>query len=334
MVVTPELAVVVPAYNAERFLHRTLAALQRADPSVRVIVVDAGSTDDTGKVAVAHGADEVRLEQREGPARARNLGVAETAADVILFVDADCVPHADALDRVREAFRSEPELVSITGSYDSNPPERGFFSEYMNLRHRFFHQRARRESATFWAGCGAVRRSAFLEVGGFDAERFPSPQIEDIELGFRLRRVGLTRLDPALEVSHLKRWSLRSVVETDVRCRAIPWARLILETGEMPDDLNLGWSQRAAAVIAPFALLAPVAALWAAGTGRWGFLALGAAALAASLALHGDMLRYFAGLRGVGFAIRAWLFHQVHLVYSSATLAVCTLEHLARRRRR
>jgi GT2 family glycosyltransferase len=330
MTVTPEVVVVVPAYNAARFLRSTLPALQRADRDTPVVVVDAGSTDDTAAVAVALGAHVIRLPQREGPARARNAGVAETAEDVILFIDADCVAHPDVIDRVREAFRGEPHLVGLTGSYDANAPERNFFSEYMNLRHHFFHQRARRANATFWAGCGAVRRAAFLEVGGFDAERFPSPQIEDIELGVRLRRIGRTRLDPDLEVTHLKRWNLRSVVETDIRRRAIPWTRLILETGEMPDDLNLGWSQRIASLLAPFALAAPGAAIWGVCTTRWEIAAVAATLLVASLVLHADMLRCCAGARGWGFALRAWLFHQVHLVYSSLTMALCILQHLVR----
>lgn len=329
--VTVELAVVIPVYNGANFLRHSLPAFARADPGTRVVVVDAGSTDETAAVASEFGAEVIRLGQREGPARARNVGANETVADVILFVDADCVPHPDALDRVRAAFRDDPQLVSLTGSYDANPPETNFFSDYMNLRHRFFHQRARRENATFWAGCGAVRRLPFLEIGGFDAERFPRPQIEDIELGLRLRRIGKTRLDPELEVTHLKRWDLRTVVETDIRCRAIPWARLILETGEIPNDLNLGWSQRIAAGIAPLALAALVAAPLGAWSGHWGIALLATAALIGSYLLHADMVGYFAELRGRRVAAGAWLFHQVHLFYSSATIALCTLEHVLRR---
>jgi hypothetical protein len=329
---TPEVSVVIPAYNGGRHLGQVLTALHRADGDTPVVVVDAGSTDDTPEVAVAHGAHVIRLGQRAGPAQARNVGAAEVSADIVLFLDADCVPHSDVIERVRQAFGDDPELVSITGSYDADPPEPNFFSKYMNLRHRFFHQNARREDATFWAGCGAVRRETFLEVGGFDALRFPSPQIEDIELGNRLRRIGRMRLDPDLQVTHLKRWNLRSVVETDILSRALPWGRLILETGEVPDDLNLGWPQRIAAGIAPVALLSLIAAPWAAWTGRWIPLGAASVVIAASGVLHAGMFRHFASLHGVGFAVAACLFHQVHLVYSSATMAFCMLERLARRR--
>jgi hypothetical protein len=120
------------------------------------------------------------------------------------------------------------------------------------------------------------------------------------------------------------------VVDADIRSRAIPWAQLILETGEIPDDLNLAWLQRLAGGVAPLALVALCLAPWAAWAGRWDLLAVAALALGTSIALHVDMLRSFTRLRGAGFAARAWLFHQVHLSYSTATLALCVLAHSTR----
>ena len=249
----------VPAYNAARYLPRTLPAALEAAGDASVIVVDPGSTDDTSGVARELGAEVVCLPERAGPAEARNVGVEHVEEDVVLFIDSDCVAHRDVVERVRDAFGADPKLASLTGSYDGDPPERNFFSQYMNLRHHFTHQQARTEGATFWAGCGAVRRSVFSSVGGFDQVRFPKPMIEDIELGLRLAKAGRTHLDPRLQVTHLKRWTLRSVVETDIYCRAYPWGRLILETG-IPNDLNLRFSQRLAAAVAPFALVGLAAA--------------------------------------------------------------------------
>ena len=74
-------------------------------------------------------------------------------------------------------------------------------------------RRARRR--TFWAGLGAVRRDVFAAVGGFDAARYPHPSIEDIELGGRLAARGRILLDPAMQGTHLKEWTLRSMVTTD-----------------------------------------------------------------------------------------------------------------------
>lgn len=313
-------AVVMPAYQAAAFLPTTLPALKRAARGARVVVVDPGSTDGTADVAAALGAEVVRLGRRAGPAEARNEGVARVDADVVLFVDSDCVAADDVVERVHAAFAGTPSLVSLTGSYDDSPPDPGFFSQYMNLRHHHTHQRARREPASFWAGCGAVRREAFLRCGGFDAVQFPQPMIEDIELGIRLGALGTTRLDPDLQVTHLKRWTLASTVRTDVMQRALPWSRLLVARGSMPNDLNLRTSQRVAAAVAPLALLS-IPALPVLAFAAPAVCAVPAAILALSLALNAPLVGFFARRRGVAFAAAGWAFHQVHLLYSAATFA-------------
>jgi GT2 family glycosyltransferase len=323
----PELTIVIPAYNAAHHLERVIPAAQRAADGAPVLVVDPGSDDGTPEVAEMLGARVIRLGRRAGPAEARNVGSREVETPVILFIDSDCVASPDVVRIVREHFAAEPELVTLTGSYDAEPPDPGFFSQYMNLRHHYTHQIAQREPATFWAGCGAVQREAFEQVGGFDAERFPMPQIEDIELGLRMGKLGKTRLDPALNVTHLKRWTGRSVVETDVKQRAIPWSRLILESGDVPNDLNLRTSQRVAAALSPLALLAPVAAFACALLGSAAGVALCAALVLASVLLSRGMLGFFRRERGWAFATGAWAFHQLHLFYSALTFVFCTLEH-------
>jgi glycosyltransferase involved in cell wall biosynthesis len=332
--VLPTVAIVMPAYNAAHLLPRTLSAAKAAAKDQKVLVVDPGSTDETAEVARSMGVEVIRLEKRAGPAHARNVGVEHVDADVLLFIDSDCVAHPDVVDRVRRSFAEHPDMVSLTGSYDDAPPEPNFFSQYMNLRHHFIHQKANTEDASFWAGCGAVKRSVYQLVGGFDAARFPMPMIEDIELGLRLRPHGKTRLDPGLHVTHLKKWTLRSVIETDIKSRALPWSRLILDTGRMPNDLNLRWSQRISAALAPAVLggvlLAPVLAV----TGQWYALPPAMLPLAVSALIQRDMIASFSRARGPLFGAGAWLFHQVHLIYSAATYAYCLVTHRAERGRR
>lgn len=322
-----DLAVVVPAYYAAAYLRNACAAWRQLAREVPLVVVDAGSGDDTADVAASLGARVIRLPKRAGPAEARNAGAEATQARVLLFIDADCIPHADVPARVRAAFEANAELVSLTGSYDDDPRAPGLVSQYMNLRHHHTHQQACREPATYWAGCGAVRRDAFLAVGGFDVERYPRPAVEDIELGWRLRRVGRTRLDPDLQVTHQKQWTLRSVVETDILCRAVPWARLVRETGELPDDLNLRMRQRVAVAWAPIALLCVPGLAWGAAAGSLATVLACVGGVAGSVALDPGLYRFFARRRGVGFAAGAWLLHQLHLVYSGVAFAVTLALH-------
>jgi GT2 family glycosyltransferase len=251
------LSIIVPAYNSARELRQSLAALvASATADVEILVVDDASSDATAVVATATSARLLRLAQNSGPAAARNHGAGQARGEILLFVDADVVVRGDTVSRVQRTFDEEPGLAAVFGSYDADPPASGAVSRYRNLLHHFVHQQGNLEAATFWAGLGAVRRDVFAGVGGFDAKRFRRPSIEDIELGHRLRRAGhRIRLDRDLQGTHLKRWTLWSMIRTDVTCRALPWARLILESGTIPEDLNLRSGQRLSALLVAVAVL-------------------------------------------------------------------------------
>jgi GT2 family glycosyltransferase len=228
----PTLSAIVPATNDPPTLARCRAAIREADdPPEEVIVVET--------------ADE------PGPAAARNEGARRAQGDVLVFVDADVVPHADAFTRVRAAFARDPSLTAIFGSYDDDPAEPGVVSAFRNLLHHHVHQEGAGAASTFWAGLGAVRRDAFLAAGGFDALRYPLPSVEDIELGLRLAAGGARiELDPELQATHLKRWTFGDMVRTDFSRRGVPWATLMLERGGAPSSLNLGWRHRLSALAA------------------------------------------------------------------------------------
>ena len=149
-------------------------------------------------------------------------------------------------------------MDAVFGSYDTNPTAPNFISHYKNLFHHYVHQASHEEASTFWSGCGAVKRSAFFDVGGFDSG-FRRPTVEDIELGMRLRRAGhRIVLNKQLWVTHAKRWSLGGMIQSDIWDRAIPWTQLILREKSLPNDLNLTWPQRISAVLA-FGLFAVLA---------------------------------------------------------------------------
>lgn len=244
-------SVIIPVYNAAAHLEKCLSALHAwpAGP-LELIVVDDGSTDGSAGVAARFGARVLSTGRRVGPARARNLGAREAKGEILFFIDSDVCVHADTLERVRRDFREDPGLDALIGSYDDSPASRDFLSQYKNLMHSFVHQRGRREACTFWSGCGAIRRSVFLEHAGFD-ESYGRPAIEDIELGYRLKSAGRkVILDKDLQVTHLKRWTFWGLIKTDVLDRGVPWTELILRDRHMPNDLNLELSQRVSVALA------------------------------------------------------------------------------------
>lgn len=343
MVDTAPVSVIVPVRNAHPTLGRCLAAIAASDyGAYECVVVDDGSTDGSTSVARSYGCRLVRLSGGPyGPAHARNQGAAVASGDILLFVDADVVVAPDTLTRAAAVLTAVPDVAAVFGSYDDSPAATNFVSQYRNLLHHFVHQRGRPEAATFWSGCGAVHREAFHAVGGFDERHYPQPSIEDIDLGHRLRAAGYrVRLQKDMQVKHLKRWSLTSMVRSDLMERALPWTRLILEEGAMPDELNLRRSQRLSA------LLIWAAAAYATATlaqpklfpGRAESVALPLLALAAVGALNRELYSFLARHRGVAFAVRAVPLHWLYFVYSSVAFGVGTalyaVERLGARRAR
>jgi glycosyltransferase involved in cell wall biosynthesis len=257
------LSVIVPAHNCPQQLARCLRALEQSqEKSFQLIVVDDASTDQTAAEAEALGALVIRLKSQSGPAAARNAGAVKSLGEFLLFIDADVLVRPDTISTVLKEFEQSPETAAIFGSYDTTPAAGNLVSQYRNLFHHYVHQRAREEASTFWAGCGAVRREVFFEVGGFD-ESFRRPCIEDIEFGVRLRRGDhRIRIVKGLQVTHLKRWKLWRMLRADVRDRGIPWTSLILREKSLPDDLNLHVSQRLCGALSLFILVTFLIGVW------------------------------------------------------------------------
>jgi len=244
----PIVSVVVPVRNDPDHLRACLESLQASSfDAFEVIVVDDASTNETGEVARATNVRVVRLDAQSGPARARNLGAETAQGQYLFFIDADVLVRPDTIDQVVAAFRRDSTVDAIIGSYDRSPGQPNLVSQYKNLFHHFVHQNGREEASTFWTGCGAIKRSVFLEIGGFDTS-YQRPCIEDIELGARLHEAGRRiRLEKSIQVKHMKHWSLWNLLKTDVWDRGVPWTELLLQRGGMPNDLNLSVSQRVSA---------------------------------------------------------------------------------------
>ncbi len=322
------ISVIMPAYNAAFYLERALPpliALRDAGAVSEVIVVDDCSPDpSTADTARRLGATILRMQTNAGPGAARNLAARVASGDILWLVDADVVAHATGPEKIRAAFR-DAGTGAVFGAYDNNPPEKNFASTYKNLVHRYYHLRARKESDSFWSGCGAVRRSVYLDLGGFDERQFGRPAIEDVELGHRIRQAGWTiRLVPDLLGTHLKRWTLREIIRTDIFQRAAPWSYLILSGRGVSDDLNVSAAERLKAAVAglwALSLLATIALLFN-PVSALAFFALTTIAAA----LNAPLIEFFTKERGPTFAARAVLYHQVYYLYSSATFAICAVK--------
>jgi glycosyltransferase involved in cell wall biosynthesis len=317
----PLLSVVVPAHNAGHHLACCLRALQASRcHDFELLVVDDCSTDSTPQVIHFYGARYVRTQHKIGPAGARNLGARRARGRILVFVDADVQVPLEALDIIAGDFARDPQLAAVFGSYDQAPAEPNFFSQYKNLIHHYVHQRSRENAATFWTGCGAIRKDLFEEFRGFDAEQYSRPAIEDIELGRRLQASGQkVLLDKRLQVKHLKRWTLAGMLKSDIRDRAVPWSKLILDSGEIPHDLNLTYAARFSAAGTMLLAVLALALSLSARLERTSVLLLACGVLATVLALvalnHG-VYSFLWKRRGIAFALAAVPVHWLYYFYS------------------
>jgi cellulose synthase/poly-beta-1,6-N-acetylglucosamine synthase-like glycosyltransferase len=324
---TIELSIIVPFHRGLDSLRRCIEAVTPLPAGCELIVAGDAPADDCREVVGRYGGRLLLLPGPNGPAVARNRAAAVATGDVLVFVDADVVASRDALDHVARTFRDHPEIDALFGAYDESPADPGFVSQYKNLAHSYIRQSSATVAQTFWAGFGAVRRTVFESVGGFD-ERFARPSVEDIDLGYRLTAAGYrVRLDPSLRACHLKRWTLRSMIVSDVRDRGIPWTQLILRGGRFGTDLNLKSSYRACVVLAYLALTASMVGfleprVWLAVPVMLGALVV----------LSHRYYRYFHRQRGVWFVLRVFPLHYLYHLYNGLSFAFGVLLYSVARR--
>ena len=124
--ITPARSVIVPHLNDLPRLARLLEALAGMDRrGTEVVVVDNGSTADLTPLRAAYPFARFVVEPAPGAAAARNRGVAESRGDTLLFLDADCVPAPDWLDRAA-ALPAGRVVGGRIDLFDETPAPRGW----------------------------------------------------------------------------------------------------------------------------------------------------------------------------------------------------------------
>lgn len=190
-----QLTVIIPTYeDAQRAIEAARAALAQSSLTgigVDVLVIDDGSRPDVvhelGELNDLAHARLIRLEVNEGRAAARNRGAREATGQYLFFMDCDCLPHtSDVLQRHIDML--DAGCVATCG--DVIGPDRSFWSRYQERAS--FRRRRAFASGQSYRGTSqnlAVRRDAFLEVGGFDAA-YRQYGFEDRDLLIRLATRG------------------------------------------------------------------------------------------------------------------------------------------------
>lgn len=185
------LSVIVPAWQDQMQLARTIPDLVRLNSLHEVIVADASPEPATEEMVGAAGG--IYLSAAE-PNRGRqmNLAAQNATGDVLIFHHADSILSAAHLDAIREALR-DPAIVggAFYRKFDRRHPRLLWLETVARL--------LTRNGGSFFGDQSVfVRREVFQALGGFA----PIPLMEDMEFSRRLRRAGrVAVLDPPVESS-------------------------------------------------------------------------------------------------------------------------------------
>jgi mycofactocin system glycosyltransferase len=195
--------VVAPVRNRPEHLRGLLACLPT---TIRAIVVDDASDDDSAAVGRALGCAVLSLDQHRGPSGARNAGWRATDAAFVAFIDSDCRPEPGTLERLKAHFADAsvgavaPRIRAVLDSSSGIVQRYEACRSSEDLGPWPALVRPLSKVAYVPAVLLVVRRTALVEIGGFDEEM---PLGEDVDLVWRLVEARwAVRYDPDVCAAH------------------------------------------------------------------------------------------------------------------------------------
>jgi glycosyltransferase involved in cell wall biosynthesis len=193
------LSVVIPTYNEEEHIGRLLQLLHpQLMEGDEIIIVDSFSKDRTVEIAKRLGA-RIVLEPKRGNGLARTAGAMAATNDIVVFVDADCVPSPDFISRMRKHFSAE-QVVAVGGLdlYHTDSGARKFVYNTFSKTVFYTAKLTHAFTGKYWLASNncAYRKEVFLDAGGYR-----SVICEDTDLTRRLPPSKNVVYDSKLEVS-------------------------------------------------------------------------------------------------------------------------------------
>ena len=179
-------SVVIPVYNGERFLGRTLAsALAQTYSPIEFLIVDDSSTDRTAMIAEAAAASDSRIRYfrrpKSGTAASRNFGISQARGDLIAPLDADDLWHPTKISRQVEVMNASSPEVGLVYCWSIEIDENDFIIPSLSSLKRMKKSTAQgRVTAELARGCfieagsmPLMKRSKLLAIGGYDVDLQP-----------------------------------------------------------------------------------------------------------------------------------------------------------------
>jgi len=183
----PKISVIIPAYNEEKLIGRSIEALQKQTlPSdqYEIIVIDNNSTDNTYAIAKNYKVSVYLYKEIQRVAAARQFGASKAKAPILAFMDADSVADNDWLEAIVTHFAKNKSLMAVCGVALPNGGamhvKMGFYSynQFLRINQLFGIVLA-------WGFNFAIRKSAFDRIGGYN---LALSSYDDAEIALRVKR--------------------------------------------------------------------------------------------------------------------------------------------------
>jgi len=197
-----KLSVVIPAHNEEKDIAHTIQAVLAQDYSdFEIIVVDNASTDRTTEIALQFPIKVVR-ESRKGLLWARECGRKNATGEIVVNIDADCLPEKNWLSRGVAGFKNSG-IVAVTGPYDYYDGDAVFRTISLLSQKHIYHAVSLflqlpfvRRGAVLIGGNNFIRASALENAGGYNTALVFYG--EDTDTAKRVSRYGKVFFDKKL----------------------------------------------------------------------------------------------------------------------------------------
>lgn len=159
----PLISVVMAVYNGAAFLRDALESVRRQTyPHLELVVVDDGSTDESGVIARSFCPAHYVHQANRGIAASRNRGLTLAAGEVVAFLDQDDTWAADKLARQLEYLNDHPDVSIVLAK------ERLVFAEGYHSSYWANHRLMAEDHVSVVPGAWLVRKRLFAQVGPFD----------------------------------------------------------------------------------------------------------------------------------------------------------------------
>jgi len=252
-----KISIIIPYHQEKRHLSSCLDSIQTSNyKDFEVIIIDDASSEKLNiDKTYPFPLQIIHNKRNRGGGYTRNQGVKKAQGELLLFIDADIIIYKETLSLIKKSFSENPDLSALIGSYTQHTPYEEKITNFKNLFHYYHHQKANSQAATFWTGCGAIKKEIFLQIGEFSENPRITP-IEDIDLGYRLHKKNFKiLLQKNIFVTHLKQYSFLNFIKNEIFFRALPWTYIIFKEKIIKDDLNTSQSSFFSIIISLFILL-------------------------------------------------------------------------------